>query len=170
MHMMLLADLNAADRVGFIAALGGIFEDSPWVAQAAWPLRPFATREQLCETMCRIVRETPLEQQTALIAAHPDLGAKSREHLSAASRAEQHAAGLEHPAPQLLRELHAANRAYRERFGFPFVICAREHTLESILAEMRRRFERDRVSEIASAIDEICKIAALRLRDLVDEP
>ena len=61
------------------------------------------------------------------------------------------------------------NRAYRERFGFPLVICVREHTKDSILAWGRARLGHTADDEVATALGEIAKIAGLRLRDLVRE-
>jgi 2-oxo-4-hydroxy-4-carboxy-5-ureidoimidazoline decarboxylase len=169
--MTSIAALNAADRATFVAAVGFAFEDSPWIAEAGWERRPFADRAALHAALVEVVARAPIERRVALIAAHPDLaGRVAREgRLTAASRGEQAAAGLDRLGPAELERFGAANAAYRARFGFPFVICARRHDTTSILAELERRAGNDRAAEIAMALDEIAKIARLRLEDAVQE-
>jgi OHCU decarboxylase len=167
--MTSIAALNAADRATFVAAVGFAFEDSPWIAEAAWERRPFADLNALLATLTGIVARSPLERKLALIAAHPDLaGRVAREgRLTAASRGEQAAAGLDRLTPDEIARFDAANAAYRARFGFPFVICARRHDSASILAALERRGHNERDAEIATALAEIAKIARLRLEDAV---
>jgi OHCU decarboxylase len=162
--------LNAADRATFVAAVGFAFEHSPWIAEAAWERRPFADLDALLAALVETVRAAPADRQVALIAAHPDLaGRVAREgRLTAASRGEQAAAGLDQLTPQEISRFDAANDAYRARFGFPFVICAREHDKLSILAALERRATNGRAAEIDAALAEIAQIARLRLRDAVD--
>jgi 2-oxo-4-hydroxy-4-carboxy-5-ureidoimidazoline decarboxylase len=167
--MTSIAALNAADRATFVAAIGLAFEHSPWIAKAAWPRRPFADLDDLHTTLIDVVASASAERQIALIAAHPDLaGRVAREgRLTAASRGEQAAAGLGRLTPAEIARFDGANAAYRARFGFPFVICAREHDQASILAALERRVRNDRAAEIATALGEIAKIARLRLEDSV---
>ena len=167
--MTSIAALNAADRATFVAAIGFAFEHSPWIAASAWERRPFADPDDLHTALVDVVAQASEERQIGLIAAHPDLaGRVAREgRLTAASRGEQAAAGLDRLTPAELARFEAANAAYRGQFGFPFVICAREHDKSSILSELERRSENDREVEIATAIEEIAKIARLRLEDAV---
>ncbi len=165
-----IAALNAADRATFVAAVGFAFENSPWIAEAAWERRPFADLDALRAALTGVIAGAPVDRQLALIAAHPDLaGRVAREgRLTAASRGEQAAAGLDHLSPAEIARFAAANAAYRARFGFPFVICAREHDQASILAALERRARNaDRAAEIATALGEIAKIARLRLEDAI---
>ena len=119
--------------------------------------------------MVAVVAAAPPDAQVALIAAHPDLaGRVAREgRLTAASRSEQTAAGLDTLTPAEVARFDADNAAYRARFGFPFVICAREHDKASILAALARRRDNARSDEIATALGEIAKIARLRLEEVV---
>lgn len=168
---MTIEQLNAADCSGFVAAVGFAFENSPWIAEAAWRRRPFSRVDDLLGAMLAVVAQAPQERRVALIAAHPDLaGRVAREgRLSPSSSQEQSVAGLDHLTPTEIAYLDELNAAYRARFGFPFVICAREHTTPSILASMERRLENDRAAEIVAALAEIGKIAKLRLADLLGE-
>jgi len=167
--MTSIAALNAADRATFVAAIGFAFEDSPWIAAAAWERRPFAGLDELERALIGVVTSATEAQQVALIAAHPDLaGRVAREgRLTAASREEQAAAGLGRLDDAQRARFDAANAAYRARFDFPFVICAREHDTASILAAMESRVRNERADEIATALAEIAKIARLRLADAV---
>lgn len=162
---MTIDELNAADRDAFVAALGHVFEHSPWIAAAAWERRPFADRAGLHAAMTAVVDAAPPERQLALIAAHPDLAGESL--LTASSRGEQRAAGLDRLDAGQRARFAQLNERYRERFGFPFVICARDHDAASILAALERRTERTREDEIGAALGEIVKIARLRIQDAV---
>jgi 2-oxo-4-hydroxy-4-carboxy-5-ureidoimidazoline decarboxylase len=167
--MTSIAALSAADRATFVAAIGFAFEHSPWIAETAWARRPFADLDDLLTALNDVVAQAPEARRVALIAAHPDLaGRVAREgRLTAASLVEQAAAGLDRLTPDELVRFEAANAAYRARFGFPFVICAREHDKSSILAELERRSRGERSDEIATALGEIASIARLRLQDVV---
>jgi 2-oxo-4-hydroxy-4-carboxy-5-ureidoimidazoline decarboxylase len=167
--MTSITALNAADRATFVAAIGFAFEASPWIAEAAWDRRPFRDLADLHAALIGVVATAPEERRVALIAAHPDLaGRVAREgSLTPASRAEQASAGLDRLTPEEIARFDAANAAYRARFGFPFVICAREHDKASILAALEQRSSHERAAEIATALGEIAKIARLRLEDAV---
>jgi 2-oxo-4-hydroxy-4-carboxy-5-ureidoimidazoline decarboxylase len=166
---MTIAELNAASEDAFVTAIGFAFEDSPWIARAAAAQRPFRDVAELHARMVDVVNGSGNDAQVALIAAHPDLaGRVAREgHLTAASTSEQAGAGLNALTPAEIARFDADNGAYRERFGFPFVICARENTKASILGALARRRTNDRATEIATALAEIAKIARLRIEDAV---
>ena len=168
---MTISQLNAAGSEDFVAATGSAFEHSPWIARLAFERRPFASIEDLHAAMVAVVRDSPVERRVALIAAHPDLaGRVAREgRLTTASRDEQTSAGLDRLTPQETARFDSLNRAYRERFGFPFVICARNNTKASILDALEARGRNDRKTEIDAALTEIAEIARLRLRDAVTE-
>lgn len=164
-----LREINALDRDGFVAALGGLFEGPPWIVAAAWDARPFASLEQLHQALCAVMDGAPVERQITLIQAHPDLVGRAAlaGTLGSASTGEQAAAGLDRLAPEEIAQFTALNQAYHERFGFPFVICARENKKESILAGFAARLQNTREQEIRTALDEIAKICWLRLCDTV---
>ena len=171
-HRITLAELNGRDREGFVAALGHVFERSPWVAAAAWARRPFAGLEELHAAMVAAVAAAGEERQLALIRAHPDLAGRVAlaGRLTAESAGEQAAAGLTALSADELARFQVYNAAYKERFGFPFVICAREHKKDAILAAFPVRLANGRDDEIRTALDEIAKIAWLRLSDCVAAP
>ncbi len=161
-------ELNRLDRAEFTRAVGPVFECSPWIAEAAWAQLPFANVEQLHESLCKIVREAGDENQLALIRAHPDLVGRAAlaGTLTRESTGEQASAGLNNLSPEETELFQKQNAAYREKFGFPFVICARLNKKQAILDGFERRLKNSREEEIRAALDEIFKIAELRLRDL----
>jgi len=164
-----LAAVNELSHDDFVAALGPLFEGSPWIAAATWPARPFASLDQLHQALCATVCAAPVERQVALIQAHPDLAGKAAVagELTAESTREQSSAGLGRLSPEEFAAFTRLNGAYREKFGFPFVICAREHNKISILEQFALRLEHSRDQEISAALGEIAKIARLRLLDAV---
>ena len=167
--MTTIQHLNAAPAGEFVALVGFAFEDSPWIARAAAGRRPFADRAALHAALVDVVEGASEAAKVELIRAHPDLaGRVAREgRLTAASAAEQAGAGLDALTPAEIERFDRDNSAYRAAFGFPFVICARDNTKDSILAALAARRKNDRATEIATALAEIAKIARLRIEDAV---
>ena len=114
-----------------------------------------------------VMHEASAEEQLALIRAHPELAGKAAidKTLTDASAAEQASAGLDRLMPAEFERFHALNAAYRERFGFPFIICVRLTDKAGILAAMEARLGNDRETEIAAALGQIGEIVRLRLED-----
>jgi OHCU decarboxylase len=159
--------INELDQAAFVERFGPLFEHSPWVAEAAFRDRPFANREELYEALVAAMYAAPRERKLALIRAHPDLAGKAaiEGSLTDSSKREQASAGLDRLTPDEYDSFTRTNTAYRERFGFPFVVCAREHTKESILRVASERLGNTEDEEIRVALEEIAKIARLRLED-----
>lgn len=164
-----LEALNVLEREPFTAALGHLFEHSPWVAEETWPRRPFRDAAQLHAELCTTMQSASPARQLALIRAHPDLaGRLAQQHqLTAESTREQASAGLDRLSAVELAHFQALNTAYRARFGFPFIICARLNARSAILAAMETRLTHAAAEEHAAALGEIEKIAWLRLQDVL---
>jgi 2-oxo-4-hydroxy-4-carboxy-5-ureidoimidazoline decarboxylase len=166
---MTLAQLNSLTRDEFVRIVGSVFEHSPWIAEAAWEQRPFSSPEQLHEVLCRTVAKAGEEKQVKLIQAHPDLVGRAAlaGTLTPESNREQAIAGLGQLSPEEIALFQKNNGAYREKFGFPFVICARLNKKEAILKGFETRLKNTREQEIKAALEEIGKIAHLRLQDII---
>jgi len=160
-----LADLNRMDPAAFETAIGDTFELAPWVAKAAHGRRPFATVADLHAAMMGAVRAAPREQQLAFIRNHPDLAGKAARagDVTHESKSEQASAGLDTLSDEEFVRFHRLNDAYKEKFGFPFMICVRRHTRDSILSEFERRLPRDAAAEFAQAMLEVFYITRLRI-------
>jgi 2-oxo-4-hydroxy-4-carboxy-5-ureidoimidazoline decarboxylase len=156
-----LAELNACDRARFVAAIGGIFEHSPWVAERAWERRPFASVDELHTAMTLEVARAPLPKQLALLRGHPDLGTRAR--MSDSSTAEQSGAGLDSMAPAEFERLQRLNTAYWQKFGFPFLFAVKGSTVSQILAAMEERLPSTPDAELAEALRQVSRIAHFRL-------
>jgi 2-oxo-4-hydroxy-4-carboxy-5-ureidoimidazoline decarboxylase len=164
-----LSDLNASSKGDFVAALANIFEHSPWIAEQVASARPFAGVKQLFDAMKAAVDRAPSELRLALIKAHPDLANRTQRAagLTAESSAEQDSIGLDRLSDAEYQAFERVNNAYRAKFGFPYIVCVRRHTRDSILRDFERRLPNDANSEMAKSIEEICRIAALRVDQLV---
>ena len=164
-----LADLNACSKADFVAALANIFEYSPWIAEKAADARPFAGVKQLFAAMTAAVDHASSDLRLALIKAHPDLANKTQRAagLTAESNAEQNSVGLDRLSDAEYEAFERVNNAYRSKFGFPYIVCVRRHTRDSILRDFARRLPNDAGAETRTSIAEIGRIAALRLDQLV---
>ena len=164
-----LAELNAVSRDGFVHFIGSVFEGSSWIAEDTWTKRPFRDLDQLHGALCETVRTAGVKKQLALICAHPDLVGRAARAgtLSPESNREQAKAGLVNLTAPEIATFQRLNQTYREKFGFPFVICARLNKKNAILNGFHARLEHSLDEEIKTALEEIYKIAYLRLLDIV---
>jgi 2-oxo-4-hydroxy-4-carboxy-5-ureidoimidazoline decarboxylase len=166
--MVALSQLNSCSCGEFVRVVGPVFEHSPWITEVTWPKRPFANVEELHRALCKTVTDAGEEKQLDLIRAHPDLVGKLAltGQLTKESTNEQASAGLGNLSPEEVAMFQQNNAAYKETFGFPFIICARLNKKEAILNGFKVRLQNTREQEVQAALREIFKIAELRLRDL----
>jgi 2-oxo-4-hydroxy-4-carboxy-5-ureidoimidazoline decarboxylase len=166
-----LATVNALGETAFIAALGGVFEHSPWVAQRAYVARPFASVDALHASMVDVVRRAGRDEQLALIRAHPELAGRAMvaKALTAASTSEQSGAGLTQCTPAEYATLVELNTRYNAKFGFPFILAVKGYDRAGVIAEFARRVERDPAAEFAEALDQIARITRFRLQALIED-
>ena len=164
--------LNTATQAEFGALLDGIYEHSPWIAEAAWARRPFATLPALRQALVAVVREAGEAAQLALIRAHPELAGKAMvaRTLTAESTNEQGKAGLTACTPEEFARIQQLNADYNARFGFPFILAVRGPRgtglgKRQIIAAFERRLHHHRDFEFAEALRNIHRIAAIRLDD-----
>jgi OHCU decarboxylase len=161
-----IEELNALDRPAFTAALGWIFEGSPWIAERVWRLRPFSGIEQLHAAMTAAVTDATQDEQLALLRAHPDLGARAR--MSEVSTGEQSAVGLDQLTSEEFERLHRLNAAYREKFGYPFLFAVKGSDKHQILEALESRLTRALQQEFDEALRQVYRIARFRLQELTD--
>jgi len=169
---MTIAELNAADLDGFVAALGWVFEGSPWVAERAWTERPFEAIDALHGVMVAIVEGADPAEQLALLKAHPELGVlasapRETAALSDASKREQAGAGLNNLTRDEVDRLRALNSAYREKFGFPFLYAVKGSTKQDVLNALERRLTSTRDAERHEALRQVYRIARFRLEEAI---
>ncbi|WP_025717395.1 2-oxo-4-hydroxy-4-carboxy-5-ureidoimidazoline decarboxylase [Paenibacillus sp. 1-18] len=160
-----LDSINRMNREQFVDALGWVFEHSPWVAERAWISRPFASFGQLSSKLEEVVEQSALDEQLALLCAHPDLAGKLK--MTEVSVNEQRGAGLDELSPEDYEQFRAGNQAYKDKFGFPFIIAVRGLNKDSIYAALGKRLGDEWDEERILALKEVFKIAQFRLSDLI---
>ena len=156
------------DRAAFVAAFGGVFEHSPWVAERAFDLELGAAHDRaegLWNALARVFRSATETERMDVLTAHPDLAGKLAEarRLTPESTAEQRSAGLDALTDAERARFGELNAAYQDRFGFPFIITVRDHDKAGILAAFERRLSHDRATEVAEACAQVERIARIRL-------
>ena len=166
--MPTLDQLNAMPPADFTAALDGIFEHAPWVAEAAALQRPFATVAALHDALMAVVRAATPDVCDNFLRGHPALSPKALGDpaLTASSRSEQTGLGMASLGDDLVR-FEANSSAYEQKFGFPFIVCVRRQTPPFVLRGLERRLGNDIAAERAAALAEIGAITRLRLVDRV---
>jgi 2-oxo-4-hydroxy-4-carboxy-5-ureidoimidazoline decarboxylase len=165
-----MTPINAMDRAAFVQKFGGIFENSPWVAEKTWEKRPFASLDEMHAAMVAVAKYAPATMQLALLQSHPDLAGKEAEAgtMTASSVAEQASAGLNTLSHAEMLQISDLNAAYKKKFGFPFIIAVRMHTKEGILFEFSRRLQNDTQTEFANDLQNVYIITRLRLNKMLD--
>ena len=158
----------------FIAHYGDVYEHSPWVAEAAWQhglRQEHDAPDALAELMGLMLRQATPEQQIDVIRAHPDLAGKAAlaGELTHDSTSEQAGAGLDQCSPEEFTRFEQLNAAYKEKFGFPFVIAVKGLDRYDILAAFEERLDNGLAQERETAIQQIIRIARFRLRARADE-
>lgn len=162
---MNLNQLNSMDQDEFVAVLGGIFEDTPAIAQQAWEQRPFVNVEALHQCMVEIMNQMTVDEQMLLVRSHPDLGSKVR--MAEASMTEQSRAGLDRLTLEEYQCFQVLNQTYQKKFRFPFIVAVKNHTKASILEAFQTRLENSLETEQAQALKEIVQIAGFRLDEIL---
>ncbi|WP_400247902.1 2-oxo-4-hydroxy-4-carboxy-5-ureidoimidazoline decarboxylase [Niallia sp. JL1B1071] len=163
--MYSIEEINEMNRQEFIEKIGWIFEHSPWIANKTWDYHPFPSLQVLYQLMVQAVTEAPIGDQLDLIRAHPDLGGKLK--MTDSSVKEQKGAGLDALSVKEYQEFAALNKAYSEKFGFPFILAVKGHTKESIYKAMKERLNHSKELEFQTALTQIFSISKFRLDDIV---
>lgn len=159
------------DRDEFVSRFGGAYEHSAWVAESAFDL--LVAREgdhgiaEIVETMRDCMRAADADAHLRLIRAHPDLAGKlaMAKRLTADSTSEQAGAGLDRLTTDEYEKFSDLNQQYQERFGFPFIMAVAGKDKQQILEAFERRLQNSREQEFACALDEIDRIALLRMEN-----
>jgi 2-oxo-4-hydroxy-4-carboxy-5-ureidoimidazoline decarboxylase len=158
-------EVDAMDPGAFIAAFREVAEESPWVAREAEGERPFGTRDAMAMAFANAIAEADPERQMALLQAHPELA--TRERLTDESASEQRRAGLDRLSAAEHQRVMKLNAAYRDRFGFPFILAVRGASKAEILASLEARLKNPPAAEFARALVEVQRIVRFRIEDRV---
>lgn len=160
---MTVQELNALDRASFVAAIGWVFEHSPWVAERAWEQKPFDDVNALHSAMVEQVESARPEEQLSLLRAHPDLGTRAK--IGNASTREQAGAGLDRLTEEEFEALQRNNALYQQKFGFPFLFAVKGSTKHDILKALEQRLSSTVQDEYNVALQQVYRIARFRLEE-----
>lgn len=161
----LLRDINELEPAGYLDRFGPLYEHSPWVARGALADRPYASIEAFHAALAEVLHQADQASKLTLIRAHPQLaGAEAQSGaLTSASYQEQNSAGLHQCSAAELARLRDLNGRYLAKFGFPFVMAVKGRTRQEILGAMEQRIARSEQEELDQCLEEINKIAWIRL-------
>ena len=166
-----LEAVNGMGFAEFTEVFGSVVEHTPLVAAAVWSSRPFADLSSIHAAFTDFIRALPAEAQAGVLRCYPDLAGKLADlsELSRSSQDEHKAAGLLQLSEDEAREMTRLNNCYKEKFNFPFVICALENKKEAIVKGMHARMGNELSDEVRNGVDEVCKIALHRLESILQE-
>jgi 2-oxo-4-hydroxy-4-carboxy-5-ureidoimidazoline decarboxylase len=162
---MRLAEVNAMAQADFVARFGDVAEHSPWVAERAERQRPFASVDAMVAAFQAAIREASEAEQLGLVRAHPDLAGRAA--MADESRKEQAGAGLDRLSADEFARFTDLNSRYRERFGIPFILAVKGATRHQILDSFAGRLGNDRDTELATSLDQVCRIVGFRIAERV---
>lgn len=164
-----IAQVNQMSNAEFVAAFGGVYECSEWIAQKVWSSRVFESYSDLLDSFRAVLAVSPKESKLALLKAHPELAGKAAQagKLTKESEQEQASVGLNSLSPEEMTRVEQYNTLYQSAFGFPFIIAVKNHTKHEIFEQMAVRVKNCVDDEFATALSQVNDIAQIRLDDLV---
>ncbi|CAL4128623.1 unnamed protein product [Meganyctiphanes norvegica] len=165
-----MVQVNDLDYESFITVFGNVIEHCALAAAAVWRHRPYRDVNHLHDYITTFAKALPLEGQEGILRLHPDLAGHLADagQLTSESTNEQRTAGLDSITADEKQKLKSLNDKYRDKFGFPFVICARQNKKEAILNGLEQRLQNKCELEVKTGLEEVLKICYLRLRDIVE--
>ena len=172
--MPTLTQVNSFSPAEFSSAFGAVYEHSPWIAERALVMKPatgYPSRAALHAALVAVTQAASEDEKLKLLNAHPELAGKAAAlgTLTHESTSEQAGAGLTAMTASLVAQLRAHNAAYREKFGFPFIIAVRNNTQGAIFAAVTSRLTNTRAMEFNNNLMQVGEIARLRLLDIITE-
>ncbi len=165
---------SGMEKQVFVDKFGAVYEYSPWIAEETWDKGLTAAQDTaagLSDAMTATVKHADRKRLLALIVAHPDLAGKAAQtgSLTAESTSEQGGAGIDQCDAEEFERFQRFNDAYKDKFGFPFVMAVKGSNRHLILAAFAQRLQNDSDTEFQHALTEINKIARMRLEAIADE-
>ncbi len=157
--------LGGLSKEDFVEKLGGIYENSPWVAEKTYQSAPFESLTQLHNVMKSVVKRASGQDKMNLLNAHPDLAGKAAVagDMTDDSKDEQSKAGLTRLSQEEFESLQDLNKEYRDRFGFPFILAVRNATKTTIFSAIKARVKNEQTQERNECLKQVDKIAWMRL-------
>jgi len=159
--------INKLTKSEFIKVFSNIFENSIWISEELYKMKPFDSFDSLSAKIMGIFENATKEKQIEIIKAHPDLANKTRiGSLTIDSKKEQNSAGLDKCTKEEFDEFRNLNSKYKKKFGFPFIFAVKNKTKLEILSSFRKRISYNTNVEFEEAKTQVKKIAILRLNEI----
>lgn len=167
-----IENINAMSQAEFVAALGDLFEHSPWIAEGAYASRPFKDGADLHARMAAVMNNASFPVALKLLRAHPELAGRAMvdKSLTADSTNEQTRSGLTQCTPEEFARLQELNAAYNAKFGWPFILAVKHLDRPAIIRTFAERLALSAADEFAAALANITTITRWRLDDLLSKP
>ena len=163
----MISKINNLSKSAFTEIFGNIFENSSWISEKLYKLKPFDSFEDLSTKILDIFENTTKENQIKILRAHPDLANKTKiRSLTTDSKNEQNLAGLDECTLEEFSEFKNLNFKYKKKFGFPFIFAVKDKSKLEILSSFRKRISYDINIEFEEAKKQVKKIASLRLMEI----
>ncbi|KAK7118371.1 hypothetical protein R3I94_022014 [Phoxinus phoxinus] len=164
-----ISAVNALTYEEFVELFGNVVEKSPIISAAIWSHRPFKDLTDIEAHITEFIHSLSDSGKEGILRCHPDLAGRDLQSgtLTRESREEQSQAGMTALDSAEILLMHRLNSEYKERFGFPFIICARLNNKADIVRRLSERLKNDRAAERELAIEEVKKISSLRLHNIV---
>jgi 2-oxo-4-hydroxy-4-carboxy-5-ureidoimidazoline decarboxylase len=165
-----MSQVNEMSAEEFVELLGGVYEHSPWIAEAVVDQRPFDDRSALQTAMKAVVDDSTREQKIALLRAHPEFAGKAATTgtLTESSTAEQSRLSLNNLPVDQHQQMQQYNRQFMEKFGFPGIVAVRlNNSVEQIFQQFDRRLQNDFEEEVEQALEQVHAIVGFRIGDLL---
>ncbi|PSN54301.1 hypothetical protein C0J52_11047 [Blattella germanica] len=168
--LLSIQEVNALENEKFCSIFKNIVESFPKVASSIVNERPFLNADALANAAAKYLDKLPTSEREKVLLLHPDLAGRLADEgkLTTESTREQKSAGLNNLTPEEKSRMNLLNGRYQNKFGFPFVICARENKVPAILQGLATRLENSREEELGTGINEVKKICHLRVKEIVN--
>ncbi len=158
--------INKLPQSEFIKVFANIFENARWIAEELYKQKPFKDFNELSSKIMNIFDTSSKEKKLKILKDHPDLGDKTKiSSLTADSQKEQKNAGLDMCTKEEFNEFKKLNNTYK-KYGFPFILAVEGKNKIEILNNFRKRINSEPQIEFEEAVNQVKKIASLRLKNL----
>lgn len=166
---------GTAKKARFIKLYGDIYEHSAWVAKKTWDhtqIHGDGKKVDIFNIMKSIVEAADYNTKLLLLQRHPDLGVSETKSktLSNSSLSEQSGVGLINCTEAEFKNLNTLNKNYKTKFGFPFIIAVVGLSKTEIIQAIENRIHNSHQVEFVKAIQQVHKIAQLRIKVLQNAP
>jgi OHCU decarboxylase len=158
----------------FLEQFGGVFEHSHWIAERTFNKELAPANDSasgLHAALSAIFRNARDDERLGVLNAHPDLAGKlaAAKQLTQESTHEQASAGLDQLSDSERANFTALNKAYVDKFGFPFIIAVKGLSKSDIVSAFEQRINHSRDQEFTTACRQVERIALLRLKDMLPD-